>query len=268
MDIDLDAYFARIRYTGNREISLNLLRDIAFAHATHIPFEGLDPLQGVAVTLAGNSVPQKLLHTRRGGYCFEQNGLLFAALDALGFQVSRVGARVLIGQPEGVITARTHLFVKVLLDGEEWLVDAGVGGHTPTAPIRFVLDEVQPSPHEPRRIIKEGAHYMHQVQLGERWENVCVFDMEPMHPIDCEVASWYTSTHPDSHFCHQLLVAMPMADGGRYVMQNNVLTIRDSNGVAEKIALSSVQEIRQALTEYFGIDTEQMADATFQKLLA
>src|SRR5262249_24611720 len=95
--LDLDAYLARVGYTGDRAPSLAVLDALHLAHATHVPFENLGILLGRPVLLDLESLQAKLVRGRRGGYCFEQNALLAAALEALGFAVTRLAARVRAG---------------------------------------------------------------------------------------------------------------------------------------------------------------------------
>src|SRR5262245_26732641 len=92
--VDLDAYFARIGYQGAREATTPALRAIHLGHATRIPFENLDVLLGRPIRIDLESVQAKLVQRRRGGYCFEQNGLLASVLEQLGFGVTRLQARV------------------------------------------------------------------------------------------------------------------------------------------------------------------------------
>src|SRR5215471_17009102 len=165
---DLDAYFARIGYAGPRDATLEVLNAIASAHITSIPFENLDVLLRRPIRLEPVSIFQKLVHDRRGGYCFEQNGLLLDVLNAMGFQVVPLSARVRWQRPREYTPPRTHVFLRVEIDGESWLVDVGVGGLSPTTAIW--LEEsgrVQATPHEPRRIVREGGLLFHQVLIGE-----------------------------------------------------------------------------------------------------
>ena len=74
--IDLDAYFRRIGYDGPRDASLETLRELHRLHPQAIPFENLDPLLGRPVNLDPASLQAKLVEGGRGGYCFEQNGVL------------------------------------------------------------------------------------------------------------------------------------------------------------------------------------------------
>src|SRR5215813_4134219 len=99
--LDLDAYFGLIGYSGSRAPTLETLRGIHLRHALTIPFENLDPFLRRPVRLDLASLQNKLLRDRRGGYCFEHNVLFKAALDALGFQVTGLAARVLWNLPEG-----------------------------------------------------------------------------------------------------------------------------------------------------------------------
>src|SRR5262245_30890771 len=138
--LDLDAYLARIGYTGDLTPTLKTLRGLHLAHATHIPFENLDILLGRSIELDLASLQSKLVARRRGGYCFEQNTLFAAALETVGFPVTRLGARVLMGTDH--IRPRTHMLLGVTADGAEWLADVGFGGEGLIWPI--LLDQKEP----------------------------------------------------------------------------------------------------------------------------
>jgi N-hydroxyarylamine O-acetyltransferase len=116
--IDLHAYFERIGVKTSVAPDLQTLRAIIAAHVATIPFENLDPFLGVSPALDIVSVQRKLVRDGRGGYCFEQNRLLSDILRAVGFRVTNLGARVLWGQPEDAITARTHMLLRVEADGK------------------------------------------------------------------------------------------------------------------------------------------------------
>lgn len=251
MPAGLDAYFDRIGYTGPREPSLATLSGIVEAHVRAIPFENLDVLLGRPIRLDIPLVMHKLVHEHRGGYCFEQNGLLLHVLDALGFEVVPLSARVRFQRPRDFIPARTHLFVRVELEGESWLADVGVGGLSPTAPLRLHTSEEQLTPHEPRRIVREGGLLYHQARLGQEWHDVVEFTLEQMPPIDREVANWYTSTHPQSHFRGRLTVARAGAHGMRHTLLNRELTHRHANGTAERHVVATPEELLRVLDEVF-----------------
>jgi N-hydroxyarylamine O-acetyltransferase len=260
---DLDAYFARIHHTGGRAPTLDTLRAIVLAHIQAIPFENLDVLLGRRIDLDPAAVERKLVHDRRGGYCFEHNSHLLHVLLALGFTATPLSGRVRVGRPRDYTPARTHCFVRVDLDGVPWLADVGVGALSPTAPLRFDTEDEQATPHEPRRLVREGAwdglalrgpdaRMLHQVRLGDAWQDVCELTMEPMPPIDREVGNWYTSAHPQSHFRNRLMVARA-TPAGRVTVLNRELTIRDRTGRAETRAIETPDELLAILAEQFGL---------------
>jgi len=251
--VNLEAYFERIGYSGPREASLETLNALAAAHVQSIPFENLDVLMGRRIALDFPSIEKKLIHDRRGGYCFEQNRYFARVLEALGFAVTLISSRVRWQKPREVIPPRTHILPRVEIAGDSWLVDCGIGNLSLTGAIRLELDTEQATPHEPRRIIREGSTYFHQVRLGSAWHDVCDFTLEEMAPIDCEVANWFTSAHPDSKFRTHLFAARSAPEGGRLTLNDNEFSRRDASGRAEKRLLASREEVLGVLAEHFGL---------------
>jgi N-hydroxyarylamine O-acetyltransferase len=250
---DIDAYFSRIRYSGPREPTLTALHALTRAHAESIPFENLDVLLGRPIRLDAASLFAKLVHERRGGYCFEQNGLFLEVLTALGFRAAPLSARVRLQRARHEVPPRTHMFLRVELDGESWLTDVGVGAASLTSAIRLALDVEQPTPHEPRRIVREGASLFHQVRHGQDWTDVYEFTLEEMPLIDRELGNWYTSAHPQSHFKNRLMVARAADEGRRITILNSELSIRQRDGRAEKRELRTPDELVDALDMHFGL---------------
>jgi len=251
--IDLGAYLARIGVTGPLPISRQTLDTLSEAHARAIPFENLDVLLGRPIDLSLPAIEQKLVHARRGGYCFEQNTLFLAALGQLGFDARPLSARVRMQLPREHIPARTHLCLRVELDGEPWLVDVGVGSMSLTSAIRLDTDAEQPTAHEPRRIVREGGRLFHQVRLGDAWADVYELTLEEMPEIDRVVANWYTSTHPGSHFRSRLVAARAARGGERVTLQNRELTFRRRDGSAERRGIADPDELLAVLAEHFGL---------------
>ncbi|MGH8429485.1 MAG: arylamine N-acetyltransferase family protein, partial [Solimonas sp.] len=169
--VDLDAYCARIGYRGPRTPTLATLRALVELHPAAIVFEAIDVLLKWGVDLDPMAVDAKLIHRRRGGYCYEQNGLFKRVLTAIGFDVEGLISRVRWMAPAGRPPApRSHMALRVTLDGVPWLVDVGVGGCVPTAPLRLDSSEPQPTQHEAFRIIPYGFALLVQARLGEVWQ--------------------------------------------------------------------------------------------------
>ena len=122
---DLAAYLARIGFDGALDQTFKTLSSLHFAHVSAIPFENLDIVLGRRISLDLGDLQAKLVTSRRGGYCFEQNALFAAALESLGFTVLRLAARVRFGSTE--IRPRTHMLLEVEAEKTRWLSDVGFG---------------------------------------------------------------------------------------------------------------------------------------------
>jgi N-hydroxyarylamine O-acetyltransferase len=252
--MDLAAYFQRIGYRGRYQPDLTLLSALTAAHTQSIPFENLDVLLGRPISLEPNALFQKLVSERRGGYCFEQNGLFLEVLRELGFQVTPISARVRLQRPRDFIPPRTHVFLRVELDRESWLTDVGVGGLSLTSPLRLATEGEQATLHEPRRILREAGRLFHQVRFGAEWHDVCEFTLEEMPPIDRELANWYTSAHPNSHFKNRLIVARAAPGGQRLSILNDEFTLRERHGVATTRQIASAPQLLELLFKQFGLE--------------
>lgn len=250
---DLDAYFARIGYAGPREPTLGTLHAISFHHATSIPFENLDVMLGCGIKLTPAALFQKLVHDRRGGYCFEQNGLLLLVLRALGYRVTSIGARVRWRIPRNVTPPRTHLFLRVHLAEGDWLADVGMGSASLTGAIPLVFESELPTPHETRRLVQEGDRRFHQLWTGTAWTDCCEFTLDEMFPIDCELANWWTSTSPNSHFKPGVVVGRAERDGTRKGIHAGEFTHRRGAEILARVQLSSPAQLLAVLAEHFDL---------------
>lgn len=251
--MDLDAYFARIDYRGPRTASIEALHALTAAHVHAVPFENLDVVLNRGVELEPEPLFRKLVTHRRGGYCFEQNGLFLLVLEAMGFSVRPLSARVRIQRPRDFTPPRTHVFLRVEIGDEVWLTDVGVGAASLTGAIRFDSDAEQPTPHETRRLIAENGLRYHQIKYGETWNDVYEFTGETMPMIDRIVGNWFTSTHPNSHFRDRLMAAKALPGGRRATLLNREFTIRERDGRTEVRTLESPGAMRDVLAEQFGL---------------
>ena len=249
----LDAYLQRIGHTGACNTTLETLAAIQHAHACSISFENLDPWLGVPVRLGPDAVHDKLVRGGRGGYCYEHNALLGAALRTLGFSVTDHAARVLWNMPAEMVRPRTHMLLVVDLGSHQYVVDAGFGGMTLTAPLRLDLSTPQATPHGPFRLQPTALDRVLQAEVAGEWKPVYRFDLQPQLRSDYEMASWYLCNHPDSMF-RQLLVAARPGPAGRHVLRDRQLTLHRLDGSDDTSILATPAELRDALRGVFGID--------------
>lgn len=268
-ELDLDVYLARIGHAGPRTPTFATVAAVQRAHAQSIAFENLDPWLGRPVALDLVALQRKLVAGGRGGYCYEHNLLLGAALRALGFAVTDLAARVHWNVAPDVVRARTHMLLRVELDGASFVVDAGFGGRTLTAPLRLEDREPQATPHGVFRLSTHDGGDLLEVDVAGTWKPVYSFDLQPQRLPDHELTSWYLCQHPESVFRLVLVAARPVADG-RWTLRDRLLTFHRLDGSSEAATLTSVDALRDALVTRFGITLDGLdrLDARLQELLA
>jgi N-hydroxyarylamine O-acetyltransferase len=228
---DLDAYLARIGLSGRPTLA-----QLHRAHLMAVPFENLDPRRGVPVSLDLEDLQRKLVVNRRGGYCFEQNLLLKAALEALGADVDMFLARVRVGAPSAEARARSHLVLGVHVEGETWHADVGFGRGSLLEPVPFGPGGVYEQAGWRFQVARDRAELVLQTTVGDRWVDLYGFIPEPVPMIDVRVSNWYTCTWPSSPFVTGLVVTAYAADGSRAT-----LTDRDGLGLIEETPTDSVR---------------------------
>lgn len=249
---DLEAYFRRIGFAGRAAPTLDTLREIHARHVEAIPFENLAAFMGEPVRLDLESLQAKLLEPGRGGWCFEHNILLSHVLEALGFEVRRLAARVRWNVPPGVATPRSHMLMRVSVAGDPYIADAGFGGLTLTAPLRLAPGLVQETPHEPHRLAPEGEGFALQARVAGEWATLYAFDLVEQQLVDYEAANWYLATHPQSQFVKGLIAARAARDR-RHALRNTRYSVHYPDGRTERRFLATPKEFRATLTEAFGL---------------
>ncbi|MFW7343789.1 arylamine N-acetyltransferase [Pollutimonas sp. H1-120] len=254
MDTDISAYLEHIQYHGQRQASLKVLHELHIKHTQAIPFEALSPFTGLTVSLDIDALLDKFIKQKRGGYCYEHNSVFQHVLRNMGFTVDGLAARVRLNAEDGVLTPRSHMLLLVEVEGEQFIADTGFGGLTLTAPIRFMTDIVQDTPHGPYRLLGRGDAYCLQTKTRGEWQDLYIFDLMRHYPPDYEVFNWYTSTHPSSHFVNNLIAARP-APKGRHALLNRQYSFYHLEGRVEKKPLDSVEDIIDVLENEFRIST-------------
>ena len=253
--MDVDAYLRRIGYAGSTSATVETLAGIAYHHALAIPFENLAVIVSGAPPLELPALEAKLVRARRGGYCYEQNGLLSAALASLGFDVMPLAARVRYGVPASTETPRSHMTLRVDVQGRRMLVDAGFGGLTFTAPVCIDDDGVQQTPHEPVRIVRVGDDHVLRADVRGAWADVYRFDFSRQLPVDFAQQNWHTATRPGALFAHNLVVARP-TPRGRHTLFNRTLTSRSRDGERVQRTVETARALRDVLRDVFDLELD------------
>ena len=168
-ELDLDAYCRRIGYGGALAPTRDCLADLILAHAAAIPFENIEVLARRVPRLDLPGLQDKMIRQRRGGYCFEQNTLFRGVLQAIGFDVQPMEARIRSGVPADVVTARTHLATRVALDGVDHMVDVGCSTIAPLAPLVLASREEQAAGSGAYRFVDVGDELLLQTLAAGVW---------------------------------------------------------------------------------------------------
>ena len=254
----LNLYLQRLGFSAPPAPTLETLRQLQLRHTGAFPFENLTTLSGEPVLIDLPSIEQKILHQSRGGYCYELNNLFFALLQDLGFDARAISGRVVMGQPEGAWTARTHRLSLVSLDGVRYITDVGFGGMVATAPLLLDTSDEQSTPHEPYRIEQHADGYTLRARVGDEWRAMYIFDLQRQEDIDYSVGNWYVSTHPESSFVKQLMVART-GEGWRKTLNNGSFAIHRIGSESERRQVADVDELIGLLESEFEIRAPENA---------
>ncbi|MET9829066.1 arylamine N-acetyltransferase [Streptomyces sp. NPDC006385] len=260
---DLDAYLRRIGWEGERRADLATLRGVHLAHMRGIPFENLDALRRTAPSLEPADLMAKLVHSRRGGYCYEHNTLFAGVLETLGFKVTRLAARVVVGADRIESRPRTHmaLLVEAPGDPQPYLADVGFGA------IGALLEPVPLTAGVEFRDAERRHRLVHvphdgpldlwllqaQDQVKGDWADQYAFTVEPFEKPDFEVINWHIGTNPRSPFTQRVYVQSITAER-HLLLDARLLTETRADGTVVEREVTEEAEARRLLAEEFGID--------------
>lgn len=267
-EFELGAYLRRVGWEGPPRADLETLKGVHLAHVRGISFENLDALRRVAPSLELGDLVAKLVQGPRGGYCYEHNTLFAAALEALGFRVTRLAARVIVGADRVESRPRTHMALLVEVPGEPgpYLADVGfgaIGALLEPVPLvagtefegagrrhRLVTVE-HPGPLELWVLQAYGAEKGGVASDGP-WQAQYAFTLEPFEHVDFEVVNWHIGTNPRSPFTQRLYVQSVSA-GRHLLLHGRTLTETRADGAVRERELTDEGEARRLLEEEFGI---------------
>lgn len=206
----LDAYLQRVGLTCVPPTNAAGLVELHHAQFFAIPFENFDVLSGRGIDLDPEMVFQKLVEDRRGGYCFELNGLMLRVLHTLGFDARPLLARVHLTDPP---SGRTHQVNLVRFADADWIMDVGFGAGGPRAPLPLKEEVTNCGVARFGLSLEKPWGWMLRTLESEEWRPSYSFDLGHVTAEDIEVANHYTSTSPRTHFTQLATVSLPNAQG-------------------------------------------------------
>ncbi|XP_029979434.1 arylamine N-acetyltransferase 2-like [Sphaeramia orbicularis] len=266
VQMDVQTYLTRIGFEGPAGPSLDTLRSIHICHLRSVPFENLTVHSGGQVHLDLPLLYDKIVNHRRGGFCFENNGLFSWLLSKLGFQVT-----LLSGQVKNAITGCygppfDHLVLMVTLEGHRWLCDVGFGSLGFFKPLSLETDDLQEQGHRVYRIRRDnstGVCFMESQQDENKgadglWTQSYKFTFDPRCLEDFTRMCHYHQTSVSSiFFCKSFCTIL--TPGGRLTYIGHKLTTttfpsEETGGVLETETRElKDEEISHVLAEKFGI---------------
>ena len=247
--LQVDEFLERIQCRREAIPGLDYLSRLQKGHLLHVPFENLDIHYKIPIQLDVQLLFKKIVTKKRGGFCYELNGLFFSLLSALGFKTRMVSARV-FDKDKGYGQEYDHLALIVTVEGMEYLVDVGFGEFA-FHPLRIE--------HEVAQQDDRGVFVIGPLEEGDVVQKLEEGNKVPQYrftrmgrPLTAfEEMCRYHQTSPDSHFTRQRLISKAL-EGGRVTIAGNQVTIKQDN--KQEVKLRKDEEFLKALYTHFGIE--------------
>jgi N-hydroxyarylamine O-acetyltransferase len=248
--LNIGAYLERINYHGSLAPNAETLRALQVAHLLAVPFENLSIHAGQPIVLEDEALFTKIVERRRGGFCYEANGLFAALLRSLGFDVQMLSAGV-ASEEGGFGPDFDHMALMITLE-RRWLVDVGFGDSF-LEPL--MLDErgEQAQGRRAYRIAPDGAHsILLRRDEGDEWKAQYRFTLQPHVYADYAEMCRYHQTSPQSHFTRARVCSRATVEGRLTLSEMRFIATSEEDGRQER-TLASQEEYDAILREHFGI---------------
>ncbi len=245
--MDIKQYLNRLN-TTHSQTSLSNLSELQQLHVQNIPFENLDVIRKVPIYLNLNTIYEKIIERKRGGYCYELNGLFHSLLKALGYDAHLISATVLKPNQEWA-KADTHAAILVYLD-QPYLVDVGFGAATPRVPVP--LNGITTTPIGEIYKTKQCDSHTYDLIREENQQSRVLyrFNTHQKELVDFHEGCVFNQVSKESIFTHTDIIALA-TEKGRITLQDHTLTKVD-HGITEKTILSAEAK-EQVLTDIFSL---------------
>ncbi len=254
--MNVSAYLDRIQYVGSPDATLATLRHLHHQHLLTVPLENLNIHYGREIVLKPEALFDKIVTQRRGGFCYELNGLFYELLRSLGYDVKRISGRVYV-PGEGFNNEFDHLAIVARIDDTDWLVDVGFGRRFPIYPLPIQLDQLQQDSSGSYRITTHDENYLaiQQQEETEEWVTAYLFTLIPRELTEFTDMCHYHQTSSDSFFTQNKLCTL-LTPNGRITLTDNTLKIRDDKQIKEW-AITDTADFESLLAAHFGISMKQ-----------
>jgi N-hydroxyarylamine O-acetyltransferase len=253
--MDIKAYLQRINYRGSLDATAQTLRQLQLAHLLTVPFENLSIHSAEPIILDDNALFEKIVVRRRGGFCYELNGLFAALLRELGFEVTLLSAGV--ANAEGIFGPdfdHMALLVTIKENGSSarWLADVGFGDSF-LEPLLLDSCDEQTQRIRTYKIVSDESHLIMMLRHdGDEWKAQYHFTLEPYNYADYAEMCRYHQTSPESHFTRARICTRATPEGRITLSEMRLIKTTDGEERTEQL-LTSNAEYRSILKEHFGV---------------
>jgi N-hydroxyarylamine O-acetyltransferase len=245
----LDDYLRKIGVAPPFDRDGETLRRVHVGHRQTFLFENVTIQRGGGISLALGDLERKFLDEGCGGYCFEHNTLFAGALGDLGFAVTTLLARVRNGPPDRWV--RTHMVLRVRIDGAPWLADVGYGGFGLIEPMPLVEGATADQGGAVYALRREDGAWVLSMRDSSSATDLYEFTEDPQTAADIEVANHYTATHPDSRFRRALTIQRGTRDERMLLRGDRLIRFRDGRTTEEVVGR---EQLRSIARDLFGVE--------------
>lgn len=246
--MDVAAYLNRINYHGPTVPSAETLRALQLTHLRTVPFENLSIHAGEPIVLADDALFGKIVARRRGGFCYECNGLFAALLRALGFEVTMLSAEV--AEAGGGFSQPFDHMTLLVNEAQRWLVDVGFGDSF-LEPLLLDERNEQVEGRRAYKIVAEDGYLILLRREDNIWTPQYRFTLQPYLYKDFAGMCHYHQTSPESHFTQKRVCSLA-TESGRITLSDMRL-IETKDGERQERVLADQDEYTAALQEQFGV---------------
>jgi N-hydroxyarylamine O-acetyltransferase len=248
--MEIETYLARIKFPGRWNRDFETLRQLHLHHLLNVPFENLSIHAGQPIVLDDEALFEKIVNRRRGGFCYELNGLFAALLRRIGFEVAMLSAQV--ANEKGEFSRDfDHMALLVAGDKQRWLADVGFGdSFIEPLPVDGLAHQQRDSRYRIGRT-DEGRFILERSQNAADWTRQYRFSLQPYQYADYAEMCRYHQTSPDSHFTRQRICSRLTPEGR--ISLSDMRLIVTKNGIRSEQLLTSEQEYAEVLRHQFGI---------------
>jgi len=247
----------------DRELNFEFLSDVVTRHVATFTFSSVGCQLGDDLPLDFDSLYHRIVVERRGGYCFEQNGLLYGVLEELGFSPKLFLGRIIHNQDTH--PGLTHRITMIEYEGQQYVLDVGFGFLGPRLPVPMSEVEFKDGENNFRIAERRLGEYHMQVFKDGDFFSLYRFELARYDQADCEVGHFFSHRHPDAHFVNHLVASLIQENETRSLVDLQYWIITKSS--TRSLEIGDSEQLKQILVGELGVQvTEDESRRLYEQL--